>query len=80
MCLPAVGHLNDRRAGRVVQSVLAFSSPALLLEHITRHWRENFVTEDISTRTVLEPFLKRPSVLLVSVDAPILDRYRRFSG
>lgn len=49
---------------------IGFSDPHRLLEHVTRHWREHFVTEDITTRTALEPFLKRPFVLLVSVDAP----------
>lgn len=56
---------------------LRFADPASLLDFLTRHWREHFVTEDISTRDVLEPFLKRPFVLLVSVDAPSLVRYRR---
>ena len=48
-----------------LDGAIGFTDPKRLLEHITRHWRENFVTEDITTREVLEPFLKRPSVLLV---------------
>ncbi|KAI5119775.1 hypothetical protein M0805_009246 [Coniferiporia weirii] len=60
-----------------VDGTLGFSEPARLLDHVTRHWREDFVTEDITTREVLEPFLKRPFVLLVSVDAPTLVRFHR---
>ncbi|KAL5494603.1 DCD1 [Sanghuangporus weigelae] len=61
-----------------IDGALGFTDPARLLDHITRNWRDNFVTEDITTRAVLEPFLKRPFVLLVSVDAPTLTRYTRY--
>ena len=61
-----------------MDGALGFTDPARLLDHITRNWRDNFVTEDITTRAVLEPFLKRPFVLLVSVDAPTLTRYARY--
>lgn len=69
----------DSSAARESDDSLVFFSKELLLEYITRHWRENFVTEDITTRAVLEVFLKRPFVLLVSVDAPILVRYKRYT-
>lgn len=61
-----------------LDGAIGFTDPKRLLEHVTRHWREHFVTEDITTRDVLEPFLKRPSVLLVSVDAPALTRFKRY--
>jgi dCMP deaminase len=59
------------------QQPLCFSSHAQLLDHVTRNWRSNFVTLDLDTRIVLEKFAKRPFFLLISVDAPLLERYRR---
>lgn len=69
---------RDPNAVPDIDGVLGFTDPARLLDYVTRNWRENFVTEDITTRAVLEPFLKRPFVLLVSVDAPTLTRYKRY--
>lgn len=56
---------------------LRFSTPADMLAHITRHWTEHFVTMDLGTRALLAPFMRRPFFMLISVDAPILLRYRR---
>ena len=56
---------------------LCFSSHSQLLDHVTRNWHSNFVTLDLDTRDVLEMFIKRPFFMLVSVDAPLLERYRR---
>lgn len=63
-----------------IDGTLGFTDSARLLDHVTRNWRDNFVTEDITTRAVLEPFLKRPFVLLVSVDAPTMTRYARYQN
>lgn len=57
---------------------LVFTDHRALLNYVTSHWRDNFVTESLTTRAILEPFLKRPFVLLVSVDAPMLARFKRF--
>lgn len=62
-----------------VDGALGFTEPARLLDYVTRNWRDDFVTEDITTRNALEPFLKRPFVLLVSVDAPALARFNRYN-
>ena len=76
----AAPHLNDSDPDTAteIDGSIGFTDPARLLDHITRNWRENFVTEDITTRAVLEPFLKRPFVLLLSVDAPTLIRFSRY--
>jgi dCMP deaminase len=58
---------------------LCFSSPSALLEYVTRNWRLDFVTVDINTRDVVEAFVKRPFFLLLSIDAPLLDRFYRSS-
>ncbi|KAG8827933.1 Deoxycytidine monophosphate (dCMP) deaminase [Serendipita sp. 401] len=60
-----------------VPSSLKFSSPGEMLDYATRNWRSDFVTEDLPTKELLEPFLKRPFFLLVEVDAPLMLRLER---
>jgi len=55
-----------------------FDSVVEMLEYVTKRWRENFVTVDIWTED-LDIFAKRPFFLLVSVDAPISVRWKRFN-
>ena len=59
---------------------LFFSNPHEMLDYVTRRWQDNFVTSDLQTRAQIEMFIKRPFFLLVSVDAPLYDRYRRSHG
>ncbi|KZT75096.1 hypothetical protein DAEQUDRAFT_21241 [Daedalea quercina L-15889] len=54
-----------------------FPSPAVLLRYVTRNWQTNFVTLDLRTKALLEPFTTRPFFLVVSVDAPLLTRFKR---
>ncbi|KAJ7161413.1 cytidine deaminase-like protein [Mycena crocata] len=54
-----------------------FSSPSSLLDYVTRNWRLDFVTVDLYTTELVEAFVKRPFFLLLSVDAPLLLRFRR---
>ncbi|KAI3622082.1 deoxycytidylate deaminase [Moniliophthora roreri] len=56
---------------------LEFASPEDVFEHITTHWRTNFVTTHLVTRGVVELFLRRPFFMLLSVDAPLFDRFQR---
>ncbi|OJT15799.1 Deoxycytidylate deaminase [Trametes pubescens] len=63
--------------GQKQTSPLRFHSLAELLAHVTRNWRVDFVTTDLDTPDVLADFMTRPFVLVVSVDAPLLMRYRR---
>ncbi|KAI0332019.1 hypothetical protein GY45DRAFT_1321569 [Cubamyces sp. BRFM 1775] len=70
-CIPSPG------PGQEQGQPLWFRSPADLLAHATRNWRTNFVTTDLDTPDLLAEFLTRPFVLVVSVDAPLLTRFRR---
>lgn len=56
---------------------LWFASATELLEHVTLNWRSNFVTRDLRTERMIQMFTKRPFFMLVSVDGPISDRFRR---
>jgi len=60
-----------------VPSTDYFSSPDEMLNHATRNWRLNFVTMDLTSHDTLQDFIIRPFFLLVSVDAPIQERYNR---
>ncbi|KIJ66261.1 hypothetical protein HYDPIDRAFT_174410 [Hydnomerulius pinastri MD-312] len=57
-----------------------FISPDQLLDHVTQHWRTNFVTVDLTSLELVGYFAKRPFFMLVNVDAPLLQRYRRLQG
>ncbi|KAI0001704.1 cytidine deaminase-like protein [Russula vinacea] len=50
---------------------------AELLEHVTRNWRKDFVTQDLRTEQAIQMFIKRPFFMLLSIDGPISDRFRR---
>src|SRR5208282_2987848 len=56
-----------------------FESIGEMVDFVTKRWRENFVTVDIWTEEDLEIVIKRPFFLLVSVDAPITVRWKRFN-
>jgi dCMP deaminase len=56
---------------------LHFGTEIELLDYVTRNWQSNFVTTELNTRTSLEKFRTRPFFMVLSVDAPILTRYRR---
>ena len=48
-----------------------------MLDHVTRDWRNHYVTSDVLSSGDLSEFAVRPFVLVVKVDAPILERFRR---
>lgn len=55
-----------------------FATADDLLDFITKHWRERWVTTDIPTEAILDMYTRRPFFLLISVDAPLTVRWRRF--
>ncbi|KAJ7070872.1 cytidine deaminase-like protein [Mycena amicta] len=57
-----------------------FTSPTLLLDFVTREYRRDWVTVDLTTRDELEMFTLRPFVLVLSIDAPLLERFRRLNA
>ncbi|KAF7339329.1 hypothetical protein MSAN_02146600 [Mycena sanguinolenta] len=84
--LPNSRHLSFLSLGPTPQPSLnfereeksrCFSSAAALLVYVTRNWRRDFVTVDLYTRDVVETFVKRPFFMLLSIDAPLLDRFYR---
>lgn len=58
---------------------LVFEDADTLLEFATKRWQERWVTTDIADGNTLDRFLLRPFFLLVSVDAPVSLRWKRFA-
>ena len=48
-----------------------------MLDHVTRDWRNHYVTADALSYDELQTFAVRPFVLIVRLDAPVLERFRR---
>lgn len=59
-------------------SGICFETAEALLEFVTTRWQGRFVTTDIPTEAALDVLLRRPFFLLLSVDAPLTVRWRRF--
>ena len=70
------GSLGSISPGR--QHVFATADD--LLAFVTKHWRERWVTTDIFNEPLLEMYTRRPFFLLISVDAPLTVRWRRFQS
>ncbi|EFE42205.1 hypothetical protein TRV_03047 [Trichophyton verrucosum HKI 0517] len=60
-------------------SAQSFETIDELIDFVTPRWRELWVTTDIPDDAALERLLLRPFFLLISVDAPITLRWRRFT-
>ncbi|TBU39078.1 cytidine deaminase-like protein [Dichomitus squalens] len=80
MVSPVSSNLPSPAPGQEQLQPMVFRTTAQLLAHITKNWRTNFVTLDLNTLDELTEFMTRPFVLVVSVDAPLLTRYRRSLG
>jgi dCMP deaminase len=81
---------EDTKATRVIPYVNGKSKPFPktysfdtaddLLDFVTKQWRERWVTTDIHTEEILDKLLRRPFFILISVDAPVSVRWRRFQA
>lgn len=55
-----------------------FANVTDLLDFVTKHWRSRWVTTDIHSESVLDALSRRPFFILISVDAPVTVRWRRY--
>ncbi|ESZ98426.1 putative dCMP deaminase [Sclerotinia borealis F-4128] len=62
------------------QSQYTFTSTADLLDFVTKRWRERWVITNIYNEAILDALLRRPFFILVSVDAPVSIRWKRFQA
>jgi dCMP deaminase len=51
-----------------------------LLDFVTKHWRSRWVTTDVHSEAVLDALSRRPFFILISVDAPLTVRWRRYQA
>ena len=58
-------------------TITAFSNVQSLVDFVTERWRERWVTTDIWDEDVLKYLSRRPSFILVGVDAPVSVRWHR---
>ena len=49
-----------------------------LVEFVTPRWQQRWVTTDIFTEAVLDVLVRRPFFILISIDAPVTVRWKRF--
>jgi dCMP deaminase len=49
-----------------------------LVEFVTKRWQERWVTTDIYNESILDILVRRPFFILISVDAPVSVRWKRF--
>ncbi|RDW74744.1 deoxycytidine monophosphate deaminase [Aspergillus mulundensis] len=61
-------------------SSIEFETFGSLLDFATKRWQEPWVTTHIGNASTIDRFLQRPFFLLVSVDAPISLRWKRFAN
>ncbi|PYI19757.1 deoxycytidylate deaminase [Aspergillus japonicus CBS 114.51] len=59
-------------------SEFVFENAEALLDFVTQRWQGLWVTTEIWESSVLDRFLQRPFFLLVSIDAPVSLRWKRF--
>mgnify|MGYP006876474360 CR=1 FL=1 len=48
-----------------------------MLDHVTKNWKSYLVTTDLKTFADVQPFVKRPFFMLLSVDGPLRTRFVR---
>ena len=56
----------------------SFGDVDSLIEVVTKAWKQRWVLTDIWNEEILEHLLRRPFFILVSVDAPVSLRWKRF--
>ncbi|KAK8056870.1 Deoxycytidylate deaminase [Apiospora rasikravindrae] len=66
--------------GKASPPAHSFTSATDLLDFVTKYWRSRWVTTDIHDEAVLDVLSRRPFFILVSVDAPIIIRWRRYQA
>ncbi|POS74427.1 deoxycytidylate deaminase [Diaporthe helianthi] len=74
----AESNVSNTHQKRPSATAEIFHTSDELLEYVTQRWQERWVTTDVMSKKVLDAYSRRPSFLLISVDAPILVRWQRY--
>jgi dCMP deaminase len=76
--VPVINGFSEKDKPKSVSHT--FQTTEDLLIFVTKRWRERWVTTDIHTELILDQLLRRPFFILISVDAPVSVRWRRFQA
>lgn len=68
---------EDYLVEQASENTVAFKEFDNLLNYVTQNWRQDFVCTSLRTLSALRKCAQRPFFLLVSVDAPVLTRWKR---
>lgn len=71
---------NDCQSSRSACNGSSFHTVEALVEFVTQEWHQRWVIADIWDEKLLETLSRRPFFLLVSIDAPVSLRWRRFNA
>lgn len=77
---PAARSSSPDAASSPKPGSIVFSRVSELVDYVTKRWRENFVLARVQNEAVLDELSSRPFFILVSVDAPIQVRWRRYKA
>ncbi|KAH6845111.1 cytidine deaminase-like protein [Chaetomium sp. MPI-CAGE-AT-0009] len=75
-----LSHSNSNGSDSPPNPQHTFSAPGDLLDFVTKNWRQRWVTTDIHSEAILDLYARRPFFLLLSVDAPLTVRWRRYQA
>lgn len=59
------------------QTRIEFDTIEAMLDHVTLNWMDHFVTCDVNSVEGIAILRKRPFFLLLSVESPMMTRFRR---
>lgn len=68
----------DQLAAADDDDELCFTTVDALMDFVTKRWQDRWVTVDVWDEEIVECLSRRPFFLLVSIDAPVSLRWKRF--
>ncbi|RDW58063.1 hypothetical protein BP6252_13474 [Coleophoma cylindrospora] len=73
-------HANGTKQTTSMNPEHTFNTTEELLDFVTKRWLGRWVTTDIYTEAILDKLERRPFFILISVDAPVSTRWKRFQN
>lgn len=71
-------HLHQEASACTLTNEHTFQTVSCLVDFVTKHWQQRWVTTDIYNESILDILARRPFFILISVDAPVSVRWKRF--
>ncbi|KAF3357816.1 hypothetical protein VdG1_05481 [Verticillium dahliae VDG1] len=73
-------HTPSHADRRTTPAEHIFATAQALLDYVTSRWQDRWVLTHVHSEAVLDLLSRRPFFLLISVDAPLTLRWRRFQA